>query len=1498
VLYGSYGAIVSLLAGFIILQIPATQESLTNRYLKQLGKITGFEVSFESTYLLWYDHLEVKGLLIKDLEQNTMIKVKDLRVNFRITSLWSQHNVNIDAVVLNNAEVNLIKINESDTSRDLNINIFIDRLSPKSGAGGTPPKVNIGEVIVNRSQFSYDDSDRDSIKNGFDYYHFKVGLEDGEVQNFQVIGDTIQFKVNSFKALDPVTKLDVKSLRTYFRISQNSLEFIDLDLKAGQSTISDTIIFTFNRQRDLSDFNNKVSINARLRNTVLVPEDLALFAPGVEVLAHPVQLTGHLTGRVSRLYLRNMDLQYGNTKILGKMSFDGLPIFNETFMTFQLNRSRMDVSDFQNFLTENVYRRIRPLKKFDLEGTFTGFVNDFVAKADLKGPIGTIRSDINLKVNENNIDQSTYRGNLELTNFDLGTFLGDTTNFQEVNLKGNINGKGLSYSSADFILSGQIFNVGIRGYQYQNIKTNARLARQFFSGKLDIDDPNLKFRATGSIDFREGRDLVNIQAQLDTAQLQPIGLSREHLFIQTYLDINSHGFKIDSLFGDALFKQTKLEFRDQSIQLDSVHLISEEIDKERVLTLRSSLVNATVTGDYYYSTLFHDLTKLAKELVISIKNDPDELKAYYTNKSKSEQSYNAQFMVQLNDLNPLTELAGLDLQFSRGTIINGRFFNSATTILHANTHVDTITYQGKVLEQTDIELTGSKVRDSANVLAVLNVQSARQHINKLNTQRLNIEGLWNRDHIDLSVGLEQVGLSNSIQLRSEIDFLEDSTKIKILPSRIQALEEIWTINQKNYLLLKGSEVSVHALQAQHNEESILLDGEISRSSDKKLKLTIENLGLDILNTLSTEKFGGTLNGTVEGRSLLNEPYLQNNLSIDSLTIDEFLIGDVTGTNEWNQEDKKFDINFAIDRLNERTVDLTGFYDPTDKKSPLNLEAEFNKTNLKILEPVLRGLFSQVGGELTGAYQIRGTFGDPAIQGSGEVASGQILIDYLNTLYTFTGTFEMAPHQFIFRDFIISDLFGNRGNLNGFIAHKNFGKFRLNLDGTFTNFQVLNTTSKDNNLFYGQAYATGNINFFGPASNLKISATGKTEKNSKLYIPINGSSETEKKEFISFTHFTDSIMSKAPVEVKKQTELTGITMDLNLDITPDAYAEIIFDIKAGDIIRGRGNGDIKLQLDTKGEFNMFGLIEFTEGAYNFTLYDIVNKEFTIKPGSRITWYGDPYQGNLNITASYRQLSSLSPIYTDKDIAAAPGIRRKYPLEVLLSLEGQMLSPQINFDLRGVDLPNSVAIEGRSTPARPNFDFNAFKAKLDEQELKRQVFSLIVLKRLSPPDAFATGGTLANSVSEFLSNQLSYWLTQVDQNLEVDFDLDLGTLDQEAFNTFQLRLSYSFLNGRLRVTRDGTFASQNQVQQSAASLAGDWTVDYLLTPDGKFKVKMYSRSNFNTVNASLGAQSAVTTGFSLMHTQNFNELKDLLRTARDRRRKELNGQPPPEDTDGTN
>jgi len=82
-----------------------------------------------------------------------------------------------------------------------------------------------------------------------------------------------------------------------------------------------------------------------------------------------------------------------------------------------------------------------------------------------------------------------------------------------------------------------------------------------------------------------------------------------------------------------------------------------------------------------------------------------------------------------------------------------------------------------------------------------------------------------------------------------------------------------------------------------------------------------------------------------------------------------------------------------------------------------------------------------------------------------------------------------------------------------------------------------------------------------------------------------------------------------------------------------------------------------------------------------------------------------------------------------------------------------------------------------------------------------------------------------------------------------------------------------------------------------MLGDWTVDYLLSPDGKFKVKMYNRTNINQLTNSIGSQTAISTGFSLMNTQSFNTWRGLITAARERRRMELKQKPKQAQDDGT-
>ncbi len=210
ILNGLYFLTVFLVTAFGLLQLPSVQTTLTSRFLRGFTKVSGYEITYDKFYLLWYDRLEIEGLRVLDPAKNIMIAAERLQINFELSTLLSHHDINLDAATLHSGQVNLVTLPETDSTKDLNINLFIAEINKQfasSGGGGTSPKINIGEIVLDQSAFSYNNTDRDSIRRGFDYYHFRIGVPDGEVEDFKVIGDTIQLQVRSLAATELKTKL-------------------------------------------------------------------------------------------------------------------------------------------------------------------------------------------------------------------------------------------------------------------------------------------------------------------------------------------------------------------------------------------------------------------------------------------------------------------------------------------------------------------------------------------------------------------------------------------------------------------------------------------------------------------------------------------------------------------------------------------------------------------------------------------------------------------------------------------------------------------------------------------------------------------------------------------------------------------------------------------------------------------------------------------------------------------------------------------------------------------------------------------------------------------------------------------------------------------------------------------------------------------------------------------------------------------------------------------
>ncbi len=1427
----------------------------------------------------WFDSVVLEDFKVVDTFDSTMIDTKSVLIDFSLLDLITQQGILLDAVQIDGSGLYLQKVNDSTA---LNITHFLRKLMGlKNLDPDTQSKVfKIGKIKIENAIVAINDYRKAPAPSPWDYNHILYRNVNCSFSDLMVVGDTLSVKIDQLSAVDDKNELNIWSMSSSFQFSNQSIHFDGLKLKTKHSYFNDSISFFYSNPSNLSFFIDSVDIRLNFNQAVIHPNDLQLFSQSQIPFREPIQLSGKLEGKVGRFELRDLQLHLGKASHLsGYLSMNGLPDIRETFMEIRLDDSKLLNDDLKRFTPGNVHPYLESLKTLQARASFLGFYSDFVANGSFRTELGDVKSNLNLKLpHEGFIGR--YSGKLDLEDFKLGQFLKEPR-IGAVSMEGSINGHGFDQNNADFFLNATFDKVGYNNYQYTDIRTDAQFAAQFVEGKLEINDPNLKFNIDGTVDLRNGRDQVNFNGELDTLNLKALNLSDRDIFLRTKVDLDFIGLQLDSIIGFANLNDFYIRIGDRDLSVDTLSIISVRNFDNRDLTVKTELAKFNASGNYSYTTLFSDIGRMWKEYNLIFKNDQDSINRYFAKTDRNIfDDYKIDLTLSFADADPYLGLFTDNINVGHDTQVKGTLSHGDTTILHLNSHLDTLIIDENVFYNNEFDLNTSKLSDSTAVLAMLFLSSERQILQQSTSfDNLYFEAIWSGNKIDFNTNIQQTGGDNKAHLFGDFAFLEDKYRLKLKPSELVAIGRKWEFSTNNEIIFDHGDIIFNEVQLKHNDQTIQLSGTSSKDPNKILTLLIDNFQLDNLNPLINSKLSGVLNtkANITGRG--EDLMIQSNLEVEKLELNDFLIGDVKGTSNWENAYDRIRLGFEVDRLGRKVIQLGGYFYPKEQRQ-LDIVANFNETSLKVAEPFISKNFSKVDGSLTGMFTIGGNLNNPILEGKGSVKDGQITVNYLNTDYTFNGNIIFRENEIGVRELDIRDVNNNLATANGGIFHNGFRNFTIDINTDLKNFQVVSTTSSDNERYYGTAYLTGDVNFLGSFSNLQISAKATTNRGTRIFIPLSSNSSVVQEDFIKFVNLSEQTETITKVELQptnnNRIDLKGIKLDFDLDITPDAYTELIFDIKSGDIIRGRGNGKINLQINTDGDFLMFGDFVIVNGGYNFTLKNIINKEFDLIDGSKISWYGDPYQGVMDITAEYSQLTSLLPLIEETpspELLASPDARRKYPAIVILNLEGPLLTPEIDFDIRIPDYPESIS--GYSVGPL----VNAFNSRInsDEQELKRQVFSLIILRRFSPKNSFNVGGgqTLESSVSEFISNQLSYWVSQVDENLEID--VDLTTLDQDAFNTFQLRLAYTFLDGRLKISRDGGFTNVDN-EADVSAVVGDWTVEYLITSDGKLRAKMYNKTNYSAVNRALGDQNMTTAGFSIQYTKSFDQFRELLLKAR--------------------
>ncbi|MFN6945308.1 MAG: translocation/assembly module TamB domain-containing protein [Cytophagaceae bacterium] len=1426
------------------------------------------EIKLDAIDIDWFDKIKLKHLSVEDKYLNQMIYVDEAIIDFDIGSL-RDFNFRIQDIVLRDGKVKVVRFRPDG---EINITEFIESIremgSPRSDSSSSSPFI-VDNVRLENMQFTYFDQRKILDKVGFDHNHFHIDSIYSDIKDFKIHADTFYLGVQNLRGFERQSGLRIHNFTSDYLITKSKMEFDKLDATIGKSHLKEYLLFEYDNINDLADFNEMIDVTAKVNESTISIDDLSNFVPVLSGYKDKINISGDFKGKVERFGVRNLYASFGKSSyIQGRADFNGLPDIDETFIEFKFSQSSIAATDLRQYTTnKQTYKLFQKFGNLSGNGEFVGFTSDFVAKGDFKTNLGRFVPDINLKLPSEVNKTPTYSGKLETYALNLGEIT-ENNMLGLIDMNGSIKGKGFTLEDAEMNLKARISRVGINKYDFKNITTNATLSNRLFNGEISVKDSNLIFSANGKVDLRENKNIFDIVANFERANLKPLGLSTVETLVKTDLELNFTGIEPDDIVGSAKFKNTYLLYKDnKEIFIDYLFAQSLKNETERSLNILSDLITVDAKGNFEFSQLLSDAEILYKEYLLDLKNDQNAIAEYYAKKNvENLNKYNLDFNLHVKNVNSILSIYVPGLYLSKNLRINGSFSSGYTSILDLHTEIDTLHYQENELYNAYFDISTSKIADSSQVLGMFYLNSAKQVFKNVpSTRDLQLEGIWNNRNIKFFSRIFQVGSSNDILLNGNLSFEKNnSINLTTKNSFVNILNKTWKIADTTEIVFRNNNVTFTNFNISNGNQQITLNGTLSENDKtQSAHLSVNNFQLQTFNPLIKDL---KLQGIMDGNVVLNDIY--NNLNIDGntlikgLTIDNIHLGNISGNSSYDNLSQKLSLDIDVERLEQTVLNLKGYIETGGelKDNEVNLTASLNNTDLNILNSLLKEYVSDITGKVTGTFKITGPLSAMHYNGRADVRNGKFKVNYLGTTYTFDDYIYFDENLIGFRNLKLKDVNNNISYLDGGLYHDNFNNFIVNLRTRLNSFQVFNLTENDNDLYYGIAYMTGTMEMLGTFANLEITAQARTNRGTRIFIPLNKSGALEKQEYISFRN-----KKTASELTEKEVDLSGIRLDFNLDITPEAYTEIIFDKRAGDIIRGNGEGNIRMDIDTRGDFHLYGNYKIIKGAYNFTLAGLINKEFTIHPGSAINWSGDPYGGNLDIKASYDQFVTLRPIILDTNLAVSEGSRR-YPVKTILNVSGYLLAPDINLDIKISGFPNSLA--------QTVTEFES-EIQSNDNELSRQVFSLLFLNNFAPKTTLTHSRNPGGNLSEMLSHQLSSWLSQVDDNLQID--LNLNQMDLEALNTFRLRLTYTLLDGRLRISRDGNVNSQQTQNDNSmnalTNIAGEWTVEYLLSDDGKFRLKLYNRNNTNQLLTSLTNNNNTTAGFSIMHTQNFDNLKEL-------------------------
>ncbi len=1336
--------------------------------------------------------------------------------------------------------------------------------------------VKLTKVAFANNDIQFDNNSQKPAARGIDYMH--LGLKGLTVNADSILYSptTISGKINQF-AFSEKSGIQVKQFHTLFLYGQKQSFFKNLYLETPGTIIRDYIEVRYPSISSLSSNLGQLQLNANFANSKLAFKDVLDFVPTLATMppfkgnANAIlNVNGKITGRVNDLTIQNLNISgLGQTKIAASAHLKGLPDVNKAYFDLNIKDFSTTGRDIAGLAPAgSIPASVRIPDFLALKGTFKGTIKNFNTNMALRSSYGNIHAIAGMSSGRKK-GSEVYNADIKMDNFNVGKLIKQEKTVGRLTLNAKVKGSGTTVKNANATLQANLIRADVKGYVYRNLVLKGNARNGLINTTARMKDPNINFALNAKVNMANKYPAINATLNLDSINLQRLHFSSTALRLHGKIVADVPTADPDYLNGTIQITNLLVVQPTQRIQVDSISIASTANADSSTLNVKSQILTAHMAGKY-------KLTEVGSALQSTIS------KYYNTGAAVTKVKYspeNFTFRATIVKTPLLTQFAP-DLKRLDPVRLSGHF-NSDAGDLVVNGEIPNTIYGTNQISNLKLAInTGNNA---------LNYKFTVDKIASSSVQLLNtsISGNAQNNQLALNVSVKDKTLKEQYKIAGVLKALTNQYEFSLLQNGLMLDYEPWTVNAGNAIQFGSKGILARNFNISNNNQVLGINS-TSQQLNGPLAITFQNFKIETLTQIAEKdslKVGGTINGNALVSNFAASPVFTSDLNIKNFNFKADTLGDIA-IKVNNQQANTYAANVAVTGKGN-DVKLDGLYYTNQTNNNIDLNLNIVKLNMKSIEGYTLGSLRNTTGAISGQLKITGSPAAPNVNGDINFNKVGFNVSMLNSYFRLDNEkVSFNSNGLAFNNFTLVDSTGNKATINGAVYTKTFTDFKFALDINANNFRAINSTREDNKLYYGKLYLDSRLKIRGDMNKPVVdgSLAINDQTNLTIVLPQSDPGVQDRKGVVEFINRSaprlDSILLAKQRDSVSKSDITGMDVTANITINKNANFNIVIDESNGDVVHIKGAAQLNAGIDPSGKTNLTGTYTVTSGSYTLS-YGPVQRNFNFKQGSTITWTGDPTSANIDLTAVY--VANVPPIDLVSDQLSTSTERTMYmqklPFNVDLNLKNELLKPAISFDIVLPDSNYTVSSDVVNT-----VDTRLAQIRQDPSELNKQVLGVLVLGHFigdnplqSQGASSGVAGIVRNSVSGLLSDQLNKLVGNSIAGVDLNFGLqsgeDYSTGTAQNRTDLNVALSKRFLNDRLTVSVGNNFnlEGQNQPGQKASTIAGNVTVGYKLTKDGRFALRAYRRDEYIVIQGQV-----VETGIGFSFTVDYNRFKEIFKS----------------------